>query len=97
MLACGAVGADHHGYKPFGELKYPPGFEHFDYVNPDAPKGGTLRLMGHGSFDSLNPWIMAGARGRGHWWRNNPLGFSGEALRAALEVGVLGFGGEIDV
>ena len=60
LLACGLAGADDHGYKPFGELKYPPDFEHFDYVNPDAPKGGTLRLMGHGSFDSLNPWIMAG-------------------------------------
>jgi microcin C transport system substrate-binding protein len=49
-----------HGYTPFGELKYPPDFEHFHYVNPDAPKGGTLTLMGHGSFDSLNPWILPG-------------------------------------
>ena len=49
-----------HGYSPFGELRYPANFEHFDYVNPDAPKGGTLRLFGHGTFDSLNPWVMAG-------------------------------------
>ncbi len=38
-----------------GEPKYPEGFEHFDYVNPDAPKGGTARLSTTGSFDSLNP------------------------------------------
>lgn len=49
-----------HGYTPFGDLKYDAGFEHFDYVNPQAPKTGTLRLMGHGTFDSLNPWILPG-------------------------------------
>lgn len=49
-----------HGYTPFGELRYDADFEHFDYVNPEAPRGGTLRLMGHGTFDSLNPWILPG-------------------------------------
>jgi microcin C transport system substrate-binding protein len=38
-----------------GEPKYPEGFARFDYVNPDAPKGGTLRLSEDGSFDTLNP------------------------------------------
>ena len=40
-----------------GEAKYKPGFSHFDYVNPDAPKGGTLRLAQMGTFDlkHLNP------------------------------------------
>ena len=33
-----------HGISIYGELKYGPDFTHFEYVNPDAPKGGTLRL-----------------------------------------------------
>lgn len=37
-----------------GEPKYPPGFPHFDYVNPEAPKGGTVRLGVYGSFDNTN-------------------------------------------
>ena len=49
-----------HGFALHGDLKYPNNFSHFDYVNPDAPKGGTLRLMGFGSFDSLNPYILKG-------------------------------------
>jgi microcin C transport system substrate-binding protein len=44
-----------NGISTIGELKYPPGFKHFDYVNPDAPKGGTVRLSELGTFDSLNP------------------------------------------
>lgn len=44
-----------------GEPKYKPGFDHFDFVNPNAPKGGTARLsVAPGTFDSLNPWIVAG-------------------------------------
>lgn len=49
-----------HGYAQFGSLKYPASFTHFDWVNPDAPKGGTLRLMGLGTFDSLNPYPLKG-------------------------------------
>src|SRR5438094_7743222 len=49
-----------HGYSLFGDLKYPPDFKHFAYVNPDAPKGGRLRLAAVGSFDSLNPYIIKG-------------------------------------
>ncbi len=40
--------------------KYPSDFSHFDYTNPDAPKGGTLRLAGLNGFDSLNPFIPKG-------------------------------------
>ena len=40
--------------------KYPANFKYFDYVNPDAPKGGTLRQAGFGGFDSLNPFINKG-------------------------------------
>src|SRR3546814_16776819 len=43
-----------HAVAEFGEPKYGPGFRHFDYANPDAPKGGTLRLNAIGSFDTLN-------------------------------------------
>ncbi|MEN3975111.1 extracellular solute-binding protein [Emcibacter sp. SYSU 3D8] len=49
-----------------GEPKYKPGFDHFDFVNPDAPKGGSARLsVAPGSFDSLNPYIVAGTPPRG--------------------------------
>jgi microcin C transport system substrate-binding protein len=40
--------------------KYPANFKHFDYVNPDAPKGGILRLPGLNGFDSFNPFIVKG-------------------------------------
>ncbi len=40
--------------------KYPPGFSHFDYVNPDAPKGGSVNLDGFGSFDKINPFTLKG-------------------------------------
>ncbi|MGE0847582.1 MAG: extracellular solute-binding protein [Flavobacteriaceae bacterium] len=49
-----------HGLSLFGDLKYPPDFERFDYVNPDAPKTGTLRMAAAGTFDSLNPFIIKG-------------------------------------
>jgi len=49
-----------HGLAMHGTLKYPSDFTHFDYVNPDAPKGGELRLADQGPFDSLNPFITKG-------------------------------------
>ena len=49
-----------HGMTLFGELKYGPDFEHFDYVNPDAPKGGTCTHILLGTFDSLNMYIIFG-------------------------------------
>ena len=49
-----------HGLAMHGDLKYPPEFTHFDYTNPDAPKGGKVRLSAVGSFDSLNPYILKG-------------------------------------
>ena len=48
-----------------GPLKYGAGFEHFDYVRPDAPKGGELRRALTGTFDSLNPFIVKGVRAAG--------------------------------
>ncbi|ACB64445.1 MULTISPECIES: extracellular solute-binding protein [Burkholderia] len=60
-----AATAAHAAYAiaQYGEPKYPPGFKHFDYVNPDAPKGGTLVLANPSrltSFDKFNPFTMRG-------------------------------------
>lgn len=49
-----------HAIAMHGKPKYGPAFTHFDYVNPDAPKGGTLKQHAIGSFDSLHPWIVKG-------------------------------------
>jgi microcin C transport system substrate-binding protein len=50
------------GVALMGEPKYPPGFAHYDYVNPDAPKGGLVRFGVQGTFDSFN-LVIAGVRG----------------------------------
>jgi microcin C transport system substrate-binding protein len=52
-----------HGLSLFGELKYPAGFERFDYVNPAAPKGGVARQIATGTFDSFN-LVVAGVKGQ---------------------------------
>lgn len=49
------------GYTP----KYPPNFKHFDYVNPDAPKGGEIILNGNGNFDSFNYFSLKGVKAEG--------------------------------
>ena len=49
-----------HGYALYGQPRYAKDFEHLDYVNPDAPQGGTLRVMGSGTFDTLNPYTLKG-------------------------------------
>lgn len=49
-----------HGVAMHGEPAYPADFTHFAYVNPDAPKGGSLAMAAIGSFDSLNPYILKG-------------------------------------
>jgi microcin C transport system substrate-binding protein len=49
-----------HGISTFGELKYPAGFPHLDYVNPDAPKGGEISQWAAGGFDSMNPFSIEG-------------------------------------
>ncbi len=56
FLFAGTASADekHHGTSLLGTLKYPPDFKHFDYVNPDAPKGGSIKLWAMGTFDSFN-------------------------------------------
>lgn len=60
-----AAPAPRHGIALHGEPKYPPGFTHLDYVNPDAPKGGTIKFSAIGSFDSLNPFVIKGTQAAG--------------------------------
>ncbi len=54
-----------HGLSAFGNLKYGPAFTRFDYVNPDAPKRGSLRLPGIDSFDTLNAYTLKGSSPQG--------------------------------
>lgn len=55
-----------HGLAMHGEVKYPPDFSHFDYVNPQAPKGGTLQLsVVANGFDSFNPYVVRGVAAAG--------------------------------
>jgi microcin C transport system substrate-binding protein len=67
-----------HGVAMHGDLKYGPDFEHFDYVNPNAPKGGTVTFASIGTFDTLNPFIIKGAKADG-------LGFLFETLTVQSE------------
>ncbi len=56
------AGAWRHGLSLFGDLKYPPGFKQFDYVNAGAPKGGTARQIALGTYDNFN-MAVAGVKG----------------------------------
>jgi microcin C transport system substrate-binding protein len=68
-----AQDVERHGISAFGDLKYPPGFKHFDYVNPDAPKGGVFSQVGATrvfnqnflTFNSLNSFILRGDGAQG--------------------------------
>lgn len=52
-----------HGYSFYGDLSYPADYPHFDYVNPEAPKGGEIAIAFVGSLDSMNPYS---GKGRAH-------------------------------
>ena len=68
-LAAPAIAAEDlvgaHALSMFGDVKYAPDFAHFDYADPNAPKGGSIKLAAIGTFDSLNPWILKGVAGAG--------------------------------
>lgn len=51
-----------HGLSVFGELKYEKGFPHFGYVNPQAPKGGAIKVTGLDTFETVNPFILKGRK-----------------------------------
>src|SRR5271165_7100240 len=57
-----ALAEPRHGLSAFGDLKYPPDFKHFDYVNPDAPKGGRLASISSGglTFNHFNAFMLRG-------------------------------------
>ena len=65
VLAAPLAQAWQHAVALHGAPKYGAGFTHFDYVNPNAPKGGTLRLSALGTFDSLNNFILKGTAAAG--------------------------------
>lgn len=63
-----AAAEPRHGLSVFGDLKYPKDFKHFDWVNPDAPKGGRMSLIGSAgriTFDSFNNFILKGDPAQG--------------------------------
>ena len=63
-----SAGERRHGLSTFGDLKYPASFTHFDYVNPEAPKGGRLSMIGTAgliTFNSLNGYILKGDAAQG--------------------------------
>jgi microcin C transport system substrate-binding protein len=70
-----------HALSLLGEPRYKPGFTHFSYVNPNAPKGGEVVLAAIGSFDSFNPFIVRGvaAAGLGALWMTLLKGSQDEA------------------
>lgn len=65
VVSVDAAAEPRHGLSLFGDLKYPANFTHFDYVNPDAPKGGTVKYAAIGTFDTLNPFQLKGNKEAG--------------------------------
>jgi microcin C transport system substrate-binding protein len=73
IVKASAQDADRHGMSAFGDLRYPPDFPHFSYVNPNAPKGGVFSQIGPSrqfnqsfqTFNSLNSYILKGDAAQG--------------------------------
>jgi microcin C transport system substrate-binding protein len=75
-------GPECHGISAFGDLKYPVAFKHFDYVDPNAPKGGTFSQVGSNrvfnqnflTFNSLNIFILSLSETYAlkYWWCSPP-------------------------
>ena len=80
--AWGAEGVKSHGLAMHGDLKYPANFKNFSYTNPNAPKGGTVRLNAVGTYDSFNSFIVKGngAAGVGFIYDNLMHGSADEAF-----------------
>lgn len=67
-LLCASPTWAAHAYAQFGDVKYPAGFSHFDYVNPNAPKGGEIRMVPPTrptNFDKFNPFTLKGTAPHG--------------------------------
>jgi len=66
LLATAALAAaGSYGISLFGELKYGPDFKNFEYANPNAPKGGTMKFSAIGTYDTLNPYVVKGVPAAG--------------------------------
>ena len=66
LFVTGAAFAEpHEGIALYGDLKYKPGFTHFDYTNPDAPKGGAVKFNAIGTYDTFNPYTLKGVKAEG--------------------------------
>jgi microcin C transport system substrate-binding protein len=66
----------------YGDLKYPPGFKHFQYASPDAVKGGDVKMAAFGTYDTLNPFTLKGvpAAGLGELFDSLMVGSADEAF-----------------
>jgi len=66
----------------YSDLKYPPGFKHFQYANPDAPKGGDVKMAAFGTYDTLNPFTLKGvpAAGLGEMFDSLMVGAADESF-----------------
>lgn len=74
-----------HAIAMHGEPKYSAGFSHFDYTNPNAPKGGDLRLHVIGGFDSLNPFVSKGRAAAGMAYLDNSYLYDSLTVRGEDE------------
>lgn len=83
-----------HGVSIFGDLKYPKNFKHFDYVNPDAPKYGGIKIASLGTYDSLNQFVMKGVSAEGVELLFDTL-MTSSADEAAAEYGLIAESAEI--
>jgi microcin C transport system substrate-binding protein len=66
-IAQGAAGraVNGHAISMYGDLKYPAGFKHFQYTNPEAPKAGDVKMAAFGTYDTLNPFTLKGVAAAG--------------------------------
>ena len=77
-----------HALAMYGDIKYGPEFTHFDYADPQAPKGGQVRLAATGTFDDLNGFILKGVSAAGLTRIYNTL-MANSSDEAFTEYGVL--------
>lgn len=89
LFASAAIAASpQHGLALLGDVKYPQSFTHFDYVNPNAPKGGRIVLEARGTFNSFNPYILTGISAAGMGLMYDSL-MAGSADEAASQYGLI--------
>ena len=65
IISFGVSATPQYAFSLYETPKYPPSFDHFDYVNPNAPKGGKLTYATLGTFDTLNPFVIQGMAASG--------------------------------